>query len=71
MVFDLEMIKGNYAALEARILQAKKIINRPLTSSEKILYAHLWDKSSDKAFQRGVDYVDFGPDRVAMQDATA
>jgi aconitate hydratase len=71
MVFDLEMIKGNYAALEARILQAKKIINRPLTSSEKILYAHLWDENPKDAFVRGSDYVNFAPDRIACQDATA
>jgi aconitate hydratase len=71
MVFDLEMIKGNYAALEARILQAKKIINRPLTSSEKILYAHLWDENPKDAYVRGSDYVNFAPDRIACQDATA
>ena len=71
MVFDLEMIKGNYAALEARILQAKKIINRPLTSSEKILYAHLWDENPKDAYVRGSDYVNFSPDRIACQDATA
>ena len=71
MVFDLEMIKGNYAALEASILQAKKIINRPLTSSEKILYAHLWDENPKDAYVRGSDYVNFAPDRIACQDATA
>ena len=71
MIFDLEMIKGNYAALEARILQAKKIINRPLTSSEKILYAHLWDENPKDAYVRGSDYVNFAPDRIACQDATA
>ena len=71
MVFDLEMIKGNYAALEARILQAKKIINRPLTSSEKILYAHLWDENPKDAYVRGSDYVNFAPDRIACQDAAA
>lgn len=71
MAFDIEMIKAVYAQFPERIEQARKLVGKPLTLSEKILYAHLWDKSSDKAFQRGVDYVDFGPDRVAMQDATA
>ena len=71
MAFDIEMIKKVYANFSKRINEARLIIKRPLTLSEKILYAHLWDDNIKKAFERGVDYVDFGPDRVAMQDATA
>jgi len=71
MVFDIDMIKQNYAQLEERITIAKNILNRPLTSSEKILYAHLWDKNPTQSFTRGADYVNFAPDRIACQDATA
>ena len=71
MAFDIDMIKQNYAQLEERIGLAKKILNRPLTSSEKILYAHLWDKNPTSSFARGTDYVNFAPDRIACQDATA
>ncbi len=71
MVFDIDMIKQNYAQLEERITIAKNILNRPLTSSEKILYAHLWDKNPTQSFTRGLDYVNFAPDRIACQDATA
>jgi len=71
MAFDIDMIKQNYAQLEERITIAKNILNRPLTSSEKILYAHLWDKNPTQSFTRGVDYVNFAPDRIACQDATA
>ena len=71
MAFDIDMIKQNYAQLEERIGLAKKILNRPLTSSEKILYAHLWDKNPTSYFARGTDYVNFAPDRIACQDATA
>jgi aconitate hydratase len=70
-VFDLEMIKQVYAKFPERIAAARKAVNKPLTLSEKILYAHLWDGLGDQAFERGKSYVDFAPDRVAMQDATA
>ena len=55
----------------ARIEAARKVVGRPLTLSEKILYSHLWDGDAKTAFERGKSYVDFAPDRVAMQDATA
>ena len=71
MAFDIEMIKGVYANIAGRIDTARDIVGRPLTLSEKILYAHLWDGNPTKAFRRGKDYVDFAPDRVACQDATA
>jgi len=71
MVFDLDMIKKVYANFPARVKQARKVVGRPLTLSEKILYAHLWQGEASEAFERGKSYVDFAPDRVAMQDATA
>ena len=71
MVFDLDMIKKVYQNFADRVSEAKKITNRPLTLAEKILYAHLHENQELKDFKRGVDYVDFAPDRVAMQDATA
>ena len=71
MAFDIEMIKAVYARLEDRVAQARKLTGKPLTASEKILYSHLWDGSSNRAFTRGTDYVDFAPDRIACQDATA
>jgi aconitate hydratase len=71
MAFDIEMIKAVYARLEERVEAARKLTGRPLTAAEKILYAHLWDGTSDRAFDRGKDYVDFAPDRIACQDATA
>ncbi len=71
MVFDLEMIKKVYEKYPERIEAARKVIGRPLTLSEKILYAHLWDKNASVSHERGKSYVDFAPDRVAMQDATA
>jgi aconitate hydratase len=71
MAFDIEMIKKVYANFGPRIEAARKVVGRPLTLSEKILYTHLWEQNTDKAFVRGTDYVDFAPDRVAMQDATA
>ena len=69
-MFDLNMIKSVYDTLEARVNAARKIVNRPLTLSEKILYAHLFNENIEK-YERGKSYVDFAPDRVAMQDATA
>jgi aconitate hydratase len=71
MIFDLEMIKAVYAKYPERVAAARKLLNRPLTLSEKILYTHLWDGKATEAFERGKSYVDFAPDRVAMQDATA
>ncbi len=71
MVFDLEMIKKTYQQFPARIAAARKALGRPLSLTEKILYSHLWDGEATKAFTRGKDYVEFAPDRVAMQDATA
>lgn len=71
MAFDIEMIAARYSKMEAAITQARKVVGRPLTLTEKILYNHLWDGNPTKSFGRGVDYVDFAPDRVAMQDATA
>ncbi len=71
MIFDLKMIQAFYKALPARVDAAKKSLNRPLTLSEKILFAHLHPDSPLADFKRGGDYVFFSPDRVAMQDATA
>lgn len=71
MAFDIEVIKGVYARMEQRIEAARKRLGKPLTLTEKILYNHLFDQSSLDDFQRGGSYVDFAPDRVAMQDATA
>jgi aconitate hydratase len=70
MVFDLDLIKKVYAELPAKIAEARKLTGHPLTLAEKILYAHLW-QSGGRAYERGKDYVEFAPDRVAMQDATA
>jgi aconitate hydratase len=71
MVFDLEMIKKVYAKFPERVDAARKVVGKPLTLAEKILYAHLWDGNATEAHERGKSYVDFAPDRVAMQDATA
>jgi aconitate hydratase len=71
MAFDIEMIKAVYARLEGRVAEARKLTGKPLTASEKILYTHLWDVKSDRPYTRGADYVDFAPDRIALQDATA
>jgi aconitate hydratase len=70
-MFDLELIKKVYAELPEKVENAKKKLNRPLTYAEKILYAHLFDSKAIEVFERGKAYVDFAPDRVAMQDATA
>ena len=70
-MFDLEMIKAVYARMDERITAARKVVNRPLTLTEKILYSHLTAGNASAAYSRGKDYVDFNPDRVAMQDATA
>ncbi len=71
MTFDLEMIKAYYATMGAKIDAARKVVNKPLTLTEKILYTHLTEGTATQAYSRGTDYVDFNPDRVAMQDATA
>ncbi len=71
MAFDIEMIKGVYARMAERVDAARNVVGRPLTLAEKILYSHLDEGMPTKAYQRGVSYVDFRPDRVAMQDATA
>jgi aconitate hydratase len=71
MAFDIEMIKKVYAQYPAKIAAARKVVGRPLTLSEKILYAHLWESEATEEYARGKSYVDFAPDRVAMQDATA
>lgn len=71
MAFDLDMIKSVYSNYPSKITTARKLLNRPLTLTEKILYAHLWENRHATPFSRGSDYVDFAPDRVAMQDATA
>jgi aconitate hydratase len=71
MIFDLDMIKALYARFPERVSAARKAVGHPLTLSEKILYAHLFDGPATEAYERGKSYVDFAPDRVAMQDATA
>ena len=71
MIFDFEMINAFYKELPSRISEIRKNLNRPLTLSEKILYCHLFEKNQNRNLKRGVDYVDFAPDRVSMQDATA
>jgi aconitate hydratase len=71
MAFDIEMIKEVYAQIPGRIAAARKAVGKPLTLTEKILYAHLTEGAASQAFERGASYVDFQPDRVAMQDATA
>lgn len=70
-MFDLSMIKAVYERFPARISAARRAVGRPLTLTEKILYAHLWDGEARQSYERGKSYVDFAPDRVAMQDATA
>ena len=71
MVFDLDMVKEFYSKYATKVASAREFLGRPLTLSEKILYSHLWEELPNKAFERGNSYVDFAPDRVAMQDATA
>jgi aconitate hydratase len=71
MAFDIEMIKKVYANMTTRVDKARELVGRPLTLTEKILYNHLWEGNPSQTFARGKDYVDFAPDRVACQDATA
>src|SRR5882762_7915183 len=70
MVFDLDLIKKLYGAMPSKVDAARKLVGKPLTLAEKILYSHLFETPT-RAYERGKDYVDFAPDRVAMQDATA
>jgi aconitate hydratase len=70
-MFDLQMIKAVYERFPGRVEAARKTVGRPLTLTEKILYSHLTEGSATKPYGRGKSYVDFAPDRVAMQDATA
>jgi aconitate hydratase len=71
MVFDIDMIKKVYERYPERIAAARKVLNKPLSLSEKILYAHLWEGDAKESYSRGKSYVDFALDRVTMQDATA
>ncbi len=71
MIFDLDMIKAVYSRYPERVAAARQLLDKPLTLTEKILYTHLWDGNASQAYERGNAYVDFAPDRVAMQDATA
>ena len=71
MAFDIDMIKKVYGELSEKVTKARELVGKPLTLSEKILYSHLWDRLPENAFVRGKDYVDFAPDRIACQDATA
>src|SRR5574344_2396074 len=71
MTYDIEILKAHYASLPNRIRQAREKLGHPLTLTEKILCSHLFNPEKDQSFARGTDYVDFRPDRVAMQDATA
>ncbi|MCZ8228839.1 aconitate hydratase [Flavobacterium sp.] len=71
MAFDIEMIKKVYASMAERVDAAREMVGRPLTLTEKILYSHLWDGKAKSVYERRQDYVDFAPDRVACQDATA
>tara|TARA_R110002072_G_scaffold16233_3_gene63889 strand:- start:80073 stop:82346 length:2274 start_codon:yes stop_codon:yes gene_type:complete len=71
MAFDIDMIKKVYAQMAERVDKAREVVGKPLTLSEKILYSHLWDETPNNPFVRGKDYVEFAPDRIACQDATA
>ncbi len=71
MAFDIDVIKRVYSEMSSKIERAKQVIGKPLTLSEKVLYSHLWNEEISSPYIRGGDYVDFGPDRVTCQDATA
>ena len=71
MILDYEMLKNFYSSYNNKVEKVKRSLGKPLTYAEKVLYAHLYDADGLKAYKRGTDYVDFRPDRVAMQDATA
>ena len=71
MVYDLTMLEAFYSAYKGKVEHVRAVLKRPLTLAEKILYAHLFNEGDVKNYKRGEDYVNFRPDRVAMQDATA
>ena len=71
MAYDIDMIRKVYSQMAERVNTAREVVGKPLTLSEKILYSHLWDGNAKQAFVRGKDYVEFAPDRIACQDATA
>ena len=71
MAFNIKMIKEVYQEIKTKVDKARELTKKPLTLSEKILYSHLWNDKPDSPFVRGKDYVDFAPDRIACQDATA
>ena len=71
MVFDIEIIKAHYSKIKKRVNKARELLQKPLSASEKILYSHIWENKVSKKFKRGIDYVNFSPDRIACQDATA
>lgn len=71
MIFDFDLIKSVYHSFKEKVDKAKSVLGRPLSYAEKVLFTHLYDPEDIRDFQRGVDYVNFRPDRVAMQDATA
>ncbi|MBZ9628030.1 aconitate hydratase [Psychroflexus sp. CAK1W] len=71
MAFDIDMIKKVYSQMSERVEKARETVGKPLTLSEKIIYSHLWENKPNQKFTRGKDYVDFAPDRIACQDATA
>ncbi len=71
MAFDLDMIKKVYFQMGDRIKKAKALTGKPLTLAEKILYSHLYEGQPNETYRRGESYVDFSPDRIACQDATA
>ena len=71
MILDIEMLRSFYASYSESVAQAKATVKRPLTYAEKVLFAHLFDPTQLRSYKRGVEYVDFRPNRVAMQDATA
>jgi aconitate hydratase len=71
MLFDEELISSVYRELQGKLEVAKALLKRPMTLAEKILYTHLANPLPEQPYRRGIDYVEFLPDRVAMQDATA
>lgn len=71
MAFDIEMIRSVYTGIAERIVAARKVVAKPLTLTEKILYSHLLEGKAKQSYEKGRSYVEFNPDRVAMQDATA
>ena len=70
-MFDLDIIRSFYMLFAKKVNRARDILDRPLTYTEKVLYSHLFDSDQPQEFTRGESYVEFSPDRVAMQDATA